>query len=87
MEKGENADDQDFLLFPPLFRIIPLQTNANFESVVDSKLHVLQKMRFVFDRVENITGKENETDYNGLLFPPCVQTQLSFWSLKERIAF
>ena len=52
VEKGENADNQHFLLFPKC--VLPY----NLEDLADDKINVTSKLKYVFERVENILEKE-----------------------------
>ena len=51
---------------------------SKFKAFADDKLLLTQKLKFVLGRVENISGKEENADYQHfLLFPQCFR-QLSF---------
>ena len=52
----------------------------------DNKIYVAKVMNTVFDRVENIVGKEeNASCQHFLLFPQCFQKPSLFGSLKVEI--
>ena len=47
---------------------------TKFKAFADNKLNVAQMMISVFDRIENIVGKGENTSYQHfLLFPQCFQ--------------
>ena len=45
----------------------------NFKAFAEDNLNVAKMTKLVFDRVENIAGKENAGDQHFLLFPQCFQ--------------
>ena len=47
---------------------------SKFKAFVDDIINVAKMVKFVFDRLENIVGKEENAGYQHfLLFPQCFQ--------------
>ena len=82
MSKGENAGYQHSVLFPQYFEKFSLSGLFNslpndeiveqfkLKAFADDKLKAAKMIIFVFDRVENIMGKEENPGYQHfLLFP------------------
>ena len=57
---------------------LPDDRNLGFpklEAFANDKLNVTEKIKFVFHRIENIVGKEENAGHQHcLLFPQCFQT-------------
>ena len=54
----------------------------------DNKMNVREKYKFVFERVGNTVGKEENASYQHfLLFPHCFLTASFSWLLKVRIVW
>ena len=61
---------------------------SKLKAFADKKIKVLKKMISVFDRVENIVGKEENAGYKHFpLFPQCFQMAFYSGSLKAWIVW
>ena len=59
---------------------------SKLKAFADDKINVLKMMIFIFDRIENIVGKEENAGYQHfLLFPQSFQMALHSGVIKTRI--
>ena len=59
-----------------LFNLLPnkILDWSKLKALADKKIKVTEKMKFILERVENITRKEENAGYQHfLLFPQCFQ--------------
>ena len=72
-----NLDQSKVLLFGKEFRVNPLPDDKilglpKWKACTDNKLNVIQNIKVVFHRIENIVGKEENAGYQHFfLFPQC----------------
>ena len=61
---------------------------SKLKAFADDKINVTEKLKFVFERVENIVGKgENAGNQHFLLFPQCFQKASILGLLKVGIVW
>ena len=80
--------DQSQILLCEWFNSLPndkILDWSKFKALADDKIKVLKMMIFVFDRVENIMGKEGNAGYQlFLLFPQFFHKAFYFRVVKSR---
>ena len=86
-----------FSCFWTCFQLINSLPNNNFvdwsqlKAFADNKINVIEKLKFVLQRTENIVGKRGNTAYQHfLLFPQCFQKpslsgSLKVWIVRYRV--
>ena len=61
---------------------------STLKAIADNKINETEKLKFVFERVENIVGKgENAGNQHFLLFPQCFQKASYKGSLKAKVVW
>ena len=70
-----------------LYQVDTILDQSKLKAFADDKLKVIQKAKFVLDKIENIVGKEENAGYLHFLhFPQCLQKTLTSRSLKSRLS-
>ena len=85
LDQSENLLSGNELKTLPNDNILDL---SKLKAFADDKINVTQKLKFVFERVENIVGKGENAGYQHfLLIPQCFQKASFSGSLKVGIVW
>ena len=61
---------------------------SKLKAFADDKINVIEKLKFVLNKVENLVGRGKNPGYQDfLLFPQCFQKAFSSWVLKVGIVW